>query len=86
MIDIHLINMALAVIGVLAGSAIVIAAAIIVIAAIREHRISWRAGQPRVARTVGPATSLPRESGQAEPGLTEPAPPEPGRREPALRY
>lgn len=61
MYDIHLINMALAGIGVSAATALVIAAAVIAIAGIGRHKQALRhrrAGKP-TNNTPGPVTRVP---------------------------
>jgi hypothetical protein len=77
MIDLHLINAALASLGISAGVAVLIAAAVITLAALGRHRAVARRGQPSPAelragaRAAAPAEDASR-SGQS-------------RREPALR-
>lgn len=80
MLDIHLINMTLAGFGIAAGAAVLIAASIIVIAAMRQHRITVRrdllaaaraAGAARAARVAATASTSDsaRESVLREPAL-----------------
>lgn len=54
MLDTHLIYVALTVFGILAGTAILISAAIITVAAMRQHRTSTRG-------KLTTASSAPRE-------------------------
>jgi hypothetical protein len=58
MIDLHLINTALAVLGISAGVAVLVAAAIIVIAAIGTRRSAARRGHLAVEQAANP---VPRE-------------------------
>jgi hypothetical protein len=88
MIDIHLINMALAGVGIAAGAAILLAVLIIVIAGIRQHRIGERADRLAAARTAVLArTARTAATSAASPAGHQAAGHEPTRelREPALR-
>jgi hypothetical protein len=68
MIDIHLINMALAWVGIAAGAAIALAALIIGIAAIAQHR-SRSAGVTGTRVTTTNASAEVREPAMREPAL-----------------
>lgn len=64
MFDIHLINMALAGIGVSAAAALMIAAAVITIAAVGQHRQALRRGRAlrptsKTSRPVSPVKQEP---------------------------
>jgi len=88
MVDIHLINMTLAALGIGAGVVILIAALIVVFAAVSQHRIALRRHELAVAHAAAGARNsraVSAPSGSAEPVLHQPAshPAEP--REPALR-
>ena len=74
MIDIHLINVALAGMGISAAVVVLIAAAVLTIAAISTRRAAARSGQPAAAG-AGP-TGVPTEQ-SSRPGQAH--------REPALR-
>jgi hypothetical protein len=78
MIDLHLINVALAGLGISAAAAVLLAAAVITLASVGRHRTAARAQQARVP-VEGPTSvraGLPVDAGSR---------PEQARREPALR-
>ena len=76
MIDLHLISMALAGLGIGTGAVLLLAAAVIAIAAIARRRTPLRHGH--LAATPGAATPTMSDAATT-------AHPEPSRREPALR-
>lgn len=78
MIDLHLVNVALASLGISAAAAVLIAAAVITIAAFGRHRTAAR-GQLAQAPADGPA------SARGGMPVGEGGRPNQARREPALR-
>jgi hypothetical protein len=76
MIDLHLINVALASLGISAVAAVLIAAAVITVAAVGRHRTAAR-GQQAQAPAEGPtsvrAGAPAGEGGRVDQALREPA-------------
>jgi hypothetical protein len=91
MIDLHLINLALASLGISAVAVVLIAAAVIIVAAAGRRRAVARLGQPSPAVTRVPATvpakmrATLRAKVRAEAPAEESGRPGQARREPALR-
>jgi hypothetical protein len=81
MIDIHLINMALAGVGMAAGAAIALAALVIAIAVIRHHRTTPSGTTGRLAAT----TRVQAPPASAADRAAEPVLPRPTTRAAALR-
>jgi hypothetical protein len=80
--DIHLINMALAGYGIAACAALLLAAFIITIAAVRQNSLGGRHSQPLAASiTATPKAAMASSSTQ----IRRPADREPARRDPAER-
>ena len=70
MIDLHLINLTLAILGIGATAVVLIAAAVIATAAVRRRRAAPRHTQPVTAPAGGPALAAsPRTTGRPEPAL-----------------
>ncbi len=67
MIDIHLINVTLASLGIGSGVAILIAATIMVLAAVRQHRVAAHLGTPLATASSG--KDLRHEPARREPAL-----------------
>lgn len=69
MIDLHLINVALASLGIGAGAVMMIAATVIAIAAIVQHRAATRSQQAHAQVTAKPRQASPVSPVQRQPAL-----------------